>query len=159
MNRNRKGFATYYILFFIIFILALSFAYYNRVSNTGKNIVRDFEKLKAKNLCDLGVSACMNIIYRNYANGNTSFYESIKYPLKKEYPSGEMFIESISLLDSIKVDGKDYSLRFQDIPVLEKGIKTGKYDILEVKIRSVSKKGHSVSTKAFIKAEKVLRLE
>ncbi|MCK9225249.1 MAG: hypothetical protein M0R46_09695 [Candidatus Muirbacterium halophilum] len=156
---NKKAFATYYIMFFLFFIMILSFVYYNRVSNTGKNIVRDFEKLKAKNLCDLGVSASMNIIYKNYARGNTQFYRSLKYPIKKDYPSGSVHIQKIDILDKFLLNGKNYSLKFQDIPVLIKGINIGKYDIFEISIKGVSIKGHEVKTKALIKAEKVLRME
>jgi hypothetical protein len=156
---NKKAFATYYIMFFILFITILSFVYFNRVNNTGRNIVRDFEKLKAKNLCDLGISASMNIIYKNYTRGNFQFYRSLKYPIKKEYPAGTLYIQNIDIMQNFMLNGKNYSLRFQDIPILDKGIDTGKYDIFEIILKGVSVRGQTVKTKALIKAQKVLRLE
>lgn len=150
-NLNKKGFAVYYVGFFVLLIFLFAFAYFNRITNTTVNLVRDFEKMKAKNLCDLALAASKNIIYKNYSSGNMDFYKKIKFPIKKEYRSGYIYIKKISFLDKIK-KGKNWIKKdFNNIPNYIKGSKNGVYDIFRIEIECESARGEKVEMESLIK--------
>jgi len=152
---NKKGFAAYYVLFFIIVIFLIAYVYSSRVMNSTVNLVRDFEKLKAKELCDLGKAFALNVIYKNYSQGSYDFYKSLSFPIKLKTETGNISIESIDVVKEF-FKGKQKVLGdFKNVPLIEQGKNTGKYDVLEVKITGKTKKSQEVKGSFLFKVKRL----
>ncbi|MGM0607350.1 MAG: hypothetical protein ACQESP_02900 [Candidatus Muiribacteriota bacterium] len=154
-NLNKKGFTVYYVVFFIIIIMMFSFVYISRVSHSTRNLVRDFENFRARELCDSGIAAAKNLIYKNYAQTNYDFYENLNYPVEFVFSTGVVRIESIEYLKNIKYDENEYNLDFKNLDYFSKGAKVGVYDVLEVVIEAETASRQTMKANSLIKAVRV----
>ncbi len=153
---NKKGFAVYYVIFFIIIIMMFAFVYLSQVRHSTKNLVRDFDKMTAKELCDFGFSAAKNIIYKNYAGGNFNFHSGIQLPIVFETNTGKSVISKISILNELTVNNRKIEYEFNNVNFYDLGTRKGLYDVFKVEVEGITLTSEKMKATSFIK---VIRME